>query len=1093
MLIGWAAMLIFALHTCTHMVGAGDTWVSMACGRHFINHGVSTVEPFSANSHRPGPTPEEVKTWPDWAQKITGVVSLDTVKYWHPTGWVNQNWLTHVMFYWLTHLSPFADAKDLSFNTLVYWKFAIYILLVICVYYTGRVLGAHPALCAAFACAALFIGRSFIDIRPAGFSNLLVAAFMLILALATYRNFLYIWLIVPMTIFWANVHGGYIYVFIMLVPLVVLRFLTMLSKRTTLSTHCVLTWLALYAAMFKFTSHEPFSPVSPSQDGFLILIVLLIVASIVLAQLKSKVEAPLFYGYHFVASVIVFGALFARLFPPATASFSPDAADYVNNSQVSFFLAFLAAIGLGIVVTLLKDRLILTPPAAVWHTIAAGFAAFVGSIVFNPFHLTNLTHTFQISISPNAEGWRNVHEWWAAFRWDNPVGTAFPFLVMLIAGCGLLVLWILGRVLAPRILKGPKADMERQQKRFNILAKIVGFGATVMVCWTVLVSFSLTDEGFAGFLLSVIFAGILWASVFISVHFIYLIALLAIVALYSSEPAAGYLARYIFPFVLIPGYVLMYIIGSQISKKVKFSIINIAFVSGAAIFSVILTSILINPFNFKQGIWHLGQFWGVHRLWQPAYEANTELTYENLFKVIYIINGLCIAVWLLAPYIKAELEEWLRQQQGQRGPISAGEGEGYQLPRIDLALITIAAMTAYMAVRSRRFIPIAGYAACPVIAMITDQLIQTASAAWNFYKRGRYSVPRMPRVIQWAVIIIAIAVTGGLGGVWGWKFKKVYLDPWPSEDKLTSVFIRMTASAVKPFDACAFMRANHLEGNMFNYWTEGGFIGWGQEPDPNTGKTPLQLFMDGRAQAAYNYDAYIRWSEIMFGGETVQRARVRRQNLTNEDYIEIGKWIDGQLRQSKVWVVLMPANQFDTPFVTGLEHTANWLLVFLNDKQRMYVDVTTPKGLALFKGIEDGSTKYPEEYVRDIMIANNALSFGNNRPEILERGLNSALKAMEASNMRAPMQMIQTFYERYPQCRPEIDAFWKKMLDDFTANQKEYLSHDGYYNKIVGALMAIQNLAPIAQQNKNGELLESYIKKRDELLRVVPDVKEMRW
>ena len=47
--ICWVAMLIFTFHACTHMVAAGDTWVAMACGRHFVNHGVDTIEPFSAN------------------------------------------------------------------------------------------------------------------------------------------------------------------------------------------------------------------------------------------------------------------------------------------------------------------------------------------------------------------------------------------------------------------------------------------------------------------------------------------------------------------------------------------------------------------------------------------------------------------------------------------------------------------------------------------------------------------------------------------------------------------------------------------------------------------------------------------------------------------------------------------------------------------------------------------------------------------------------------------------------------------------------------------------------------------------------------
>ena len=68
------------------------------------------------------------------------------------------------------------------------------------------------------------------------------------------------------------------------------------------------------------------------------------------------------------------------------------------------------------------------------HTVAAGAVAFVAMVVFNPFHLTNLTHTFVISISKHAERWRNVHEWHRAFDWTNPVGTAVPFLIMYILG-----------------------------------------------------------------------------------------------------------------------------------------------------------------------------------------------------------------------------------------------------------------------------------------------------------------------------------------------------------------------------------------------------------------------------------------------------------------------------------------------------------------------------------------------------------------------------------------------------------------------------------------------------------------------------------
>jgi len=328
---------------------------------------------------------------------------------------------------------------------------------------------------------------------------------------------------------------------------------------------------------------------------------------------------------------------------------------------------------------------------------------------------------------------------------------------------------------------------------------------------------------------------------------------------------------------------------------------------------------------------------------------------------------------------------------------------------------------------------------------------------------------------------------GGLGIDWGLKFKRVYIDPWPTETKLTSAFIRMTASAANPFDACRFITDNKMRGNMFNYWTEGGFIAWGQTPDAD-GHTPLQLFMDGRAQAAYNYDAYMLWSEIMSGGPVVQKARIRNQNLTTDDYVQTGEWLDSRLKQFKVWVVLMPSNQFDTPFVKGLEHSPSWRLVYLDDKQKLYDDISTPRGLEIFKGIDDGNTIYPEEYYRNIMIAHNTLVFGG-AAEQLGRGLQSALGAFEESPTRTPVQLIQIYYERYPQLRPQIDAFWQKVLDDFHLKKQKYLSSDGYYFRAVGALMAMGHLQPTASK----ETIESYEREKAELQQIIELMQDKRW
>ena len=750
MIFGWLAMLIFTFHACTHMVAAGDTWVAMACGRHFVNHGVDTIEPFSANSHKAGPTEEEIKTWPEWAQWIANKVGIETVRYWHPTGWINQNWLTHVIFYSLIPKSSYADGVSFPSNALVYWKFAIYILTVICVYYTGRLIGVNPALCAVFSCFAMFIGRSFLDIRPAGFSNLLVAVFLLILVLATYRNILYIWLIVPLTVFWCNVHGGYVYAFIMLAPFVTLNLLTNFSKN-------------------RFRS-----------------------------------------------------------------------------------------IGL----------------KGIYQTIGAGFVALVAVILFNPFHLTNLTHTFIISISKHAEQWRKIHEWNRAFDWTNPVGTAKPFLVMYIIAWIVLLVWIVVLILAPR-------SVSRYQKH-----------------------------------------------------------------------------------------------------KTK-------------------------------------------------------------------------------------------------------TADDYQWPKIDLSLMVIAALTIYMAIRSRRFIPIAAIAACPVIAMLIDQIIRAISAARNFHKHNRLTVSPMSQNLQMIFTIAGAVMVLFFGTLWAVRFKQVYLDPWSADPKLSSVFMRMTASDAKPFYVLKFIKDNKLEGKMFNYWTEGGFIAWGQEPDPKTGRTPLQLFMDGRAQAAYDRKAFDNWSYIMSGGrdtyQIVELAKARRQNITPEDYTKIGQWMDTQLTEQNVWVVLMPSVVFGDPeqkhsyhAIKGLEYNPNWPLVFFNNRQKLFVDRRTPQGRELFEGIFNGKNIYPDDYHSNLIRAHSWLRYYSGIAEKRKEGLDFAIKAFNLNPSPTPMLTLLQYAESFAELKSVVNKFCEDHVREFIENRDSLSKQDGFRLKVAAVRLACYHLQKVAQAQRNAKLVNFY-------------------
>jgi hypothetical protein len=797
----WLAMLIFTFHACTHMVAAGDTWVAMACGRHFVNHGVDTVEPFSANSHKAGPTEEEIKTWPKWAQWITDKVGIETVKYWHPTGWINQNWLTHVIFYSLIPKSSYADGVSFPSEALVYWKFAIYILTVICIYFTGRLLGVNPALCAVFCCFAMFTGRSFLDIRPAGFSNMLVAVFLLILALTTYRHILFIWLIVPVTVFWCNVHGGYIYVFIMLIPFIGLHLLTNCNRKWTAILYNVTAWPFLYLVLSK------------------------------------------------------------------------------AGLSMSTFLFSVLVIVLDFVLIFSKKHLVSIGWKGVIHSTAAYFVAFLATVVFNPFHLTNLTHTFVISVSEHAARWRDIHEWWPAFHWSNPVGTAVPFLAMYIIGWAILAGWIFVRIR-------------------------------------------------------------------------------------GSRSGVGYRKR-----------------------KAK-----------------------------------------------PAEEE-------------------------------------------------------YQWPKIDLSLILIAALTIYMAIRSRRFIPIAALAACPIIAMFIDRTVRGFSAILNFQKKNIMVVSAMPYNLQLFFILGGAGAVMFFGTWWGLKFKRIYLDVWPRDPKLTSMFMRMTDSGQKPFYATKFIKDNNLKGKMFNYWTEGGFIAWGQEPDPNTGRTPLQLFMDGRAQAAYDREAFEEWSTIMAGGlitgQITARAAARRQIVSGSDYAEIGKWMDERLRKHNVWVVLIPQVTFRRPppeeyyrawkyhAVQGLERNINWPLVFLNNKQKLFVDIRTPQGRALYDGIFNGETVYPDDYHKKLILAHSQLYYGRVIEE-KKKGFDFAVQAFELNPSPAPMREIMLVASSFAELRPHVNKFCEDYIKKFTENEADWSKQDGHRDRVESARLACFYLENFAREQGNMKLVNLY-------------------
>jgi hypothetical protein len=292
---------------------------------------------------------------------------------------------------------------------------------------------------------------------------------------------------------------------------------------------------------------------------------------------------------------------------------------------------------------------------------------------------------------------------------------------------------------------------------------------------------------------------------------------------------------------------------------------------------------------------------------------------------------------------------------------------------------------------------------------------------------------------------------------------------------------------------------------MFNYWTEGGFIAWGQESDPETGRTPLQLFMDGRAQAAYNREAFDLWSHVMAGGrityEIVEGSKARNQPITAADYTQIGQWMDEQLKTYHAWAVLMPSAVFEDPdrkssyyAVKGLEHHPSWRLVFHNRRQRLYVDISTPRGKELFDGIFDGRTIYPDDYHANLIRARACLIYRHQEPIERRRGLDFALKAFKLNPSSTPMMEIVTFGATFSELSAEVNTFCREYFDRYIENWDQWAKQDGHRLRVDAARLACLHLKQFARAQKDAKLESFYAGKENECIdEMIRMAQSQRW
>ena len=192
-------VIFSALHSADKPVGGGDTWVAMALGRY-------TLGPWATHDNNRTMQMKILDafgihmTWDDPISAnsrpyVKGVKGCE--------GWVNQNWLSHVMFYKLK--------TTCGEGSIVIYKFIQAILTALFAFWAARALKVNYFLAAVCASFGVLLARSYIDMRP-NITTIFMAIIMIYLLFrwkAGHPKSI-LWLF-PLMIIWSNVHGGFIY------------------------------------------------------------------------------------------------------------------------------------------------------------------------------------------------------------------------------------------------------------------------------------------------------------------------------------------------------------------------------------------------------------------------------------------------------------------------------------------------------------------------------------------------------------------------------------------------------------------------------------------------------------------------------------------------------------------------------------------------------------------------------------------------------------------------------------------------------------------------------------------------------------------
>ena len=298
----------------------------------------------------------------------------------------------------------------------------------------------------------------------------------------------------------------------------------------------------------------------------------------------------------------------------------------------------------------------------------------------------------------------------------------------------------------------------------------------------------------------------------------------------------------------------------------------------AAAGMVLITPAVFSPFGFENlahpfiiAAGAEGKLWREVIEWRPIWDTSGFGHAAPYVWFLSILGAVFLTWWVLF-FCKPHLPQ-------ARGRRHRKVVEQIPWPKIDLAQLAVMGITFYMSVQSRRFIFLGGVVLSPYLAAHLQEIANMLQILRAHKQKLPLQLNPLPRIFAWLALAASLIATAIMGWVFYHSVCEIY---YTGDAKEMSMFRKMVGITDQPVEAVKYFDALKLKGLVFNEWTQGGFVAFGQTPDPQTGEPPCKVFMDGRAQAAYTLQHYQHWKLLNAQGKLLGQPLAVAQGLKRD-------------------------------------------------------------------------------------------------------------------------------------------------------------------------------------------------------------------